>query len=137
MASITLSANALVDLQGAAQLQGIAGEAIAQGKLVYRDPITRKFFLAKADAAGTKICVGVARNGAALGAPLDVAPSGLVSGLGAVLTAGLYYVLSAATAGAIAPVADLVSTNADVLVGLALTTSTLQLLIKDWEYTLP
>lgn len=137
MASITLSTSALVDLQGAAQISGFAGEAIAQGKLVYRDPITRKFFLAKADAIGTKVLVGVARNGAAINAPVDVAPAGLISGLGAVLTAGLYYVLSAATAGAIAPIADLASTNHNVLVGLALSTSTLQLAVKDWGYVLP
>lgn len=137
MASITMSNAALVDLQGAAQISGTAGEAIAQGQLVYRDAVTRKFFLAKANSTTTRDVVGVARNTAGINAPLDVAPSGLISGLGAVLTAGIHYVLSAATGGAIAPIADLASTNSNVLVGFALTTSTLQLDIKNWGYVLP
>lgn len=137
MASITMSSNLIVDTQGAAPLNGIAGAAIAAGQLVYRDSATKKFFLAKADAISTRTVAGVARNTAALGAPIEVAPLGLISGLGAVLTAGLFYVLSAAIGGAIAPIADLVSTNNSVLVGFALSTSTLQLLPTDWGYTLP
>jgi hypothetical protein len=136
MASITLSSAALVDLQGAAPLYGLAGEAIAQGQFVYRDSITGKFFKAKADAVATRTAVGVAQNGAGIGAPLTVAPAGLITGITG-LTAGTAYVLSAATAGAIAPVADLLSTNSNVLIGFALTTTSLLLGIKDWGYALP
>lgn len=137
MASITLSANALVDVQGTAPLRGIAGEVIAVGKLVYIDPTTSKFFMAKADAAGTKVLVGIARSGGAANGPIEVAQFGILSNIGTVLTAGVTYVLSAATFGAIAPIADLATTNHNVLFGLALTTSTLLINIKDWGYQLP
>lgn len=136
MASITLSSAALVDLQGAAPLYGVAGEAITQGQFVYRDPITSKFFSARADAVATRSVVGVAQNGAGLNAPLTVAPAGLITGISG-LTAGTAYVLSAVTAGAIAPVADLLSTQSNVLIGFALTTTSMLLGIRDWGYVLP
>lgn len=136
MASITLPNTITIDPQGIASLFGVAGEAIAQGQLVYQDPTTKKIYLARANVVGTKALIGVARNTASLNAPIEIAIGGLLSGASG-LTKGLYYVLSAAVAGAIAPTADLVATNYNVLFGLATSTTQIQLAVKDFGVVMP
>jgi len=136
MASITLPNTITIDPQGTASLFGVAGEAIAQGQLVYQDSTTKKIYLARANVIGTKACIGIARNGASINAPIEIAIGGLLSGASG-LTKGLYYVLSAATAGAIAPTADLASTNYNVLFGLAISATQIKLDIKDFSVVMP
>lgn len=136
MASITLPATVTIDPQGGALIFGQAGEAIAQGQLVYQDATTKKIYLAKSNVLATKGCIGVARNSASINAPVEVAPGGLLSGATG-LTKGLYYVLSAATAGAIAPTADLAATNYNVLFGLAVSATQIQLIVKDYAVVMP
>lgn len=137
MASITLSTSSVVDNTGDS-IPGNAGEVLAAGQFVYQDSQTRRFLLARANSLGTAGVVGMVRNSApAIGQPVNVASTGLVTVPSAPFTAGLYYVLSAATAGAVAPIADLASTNRNVLIGFALTTSTLQLLPRNWGYAVP
>ncbi|MBZ0294508.1 MAG: hypothetical protein K8L99_18230 [Anaerolineae bacterium] len=84
-----------------------AGEAIDRGESVYLNTTTLEHELAQADADGTSEFAGVALTDGEDGSDMLIAPPGAVIDWGATLTAGTIYVLSAATAGALAPEADL------------------------------
>ena len=105
--------------------QGIAGGTIAAGMPVRAAGGTLN--AAQADSlsnAGT--VVGIALNGGAIGQPISYVTNGTVQ-YNAVFTVGDVVVLSAAAAGGIAPVADLASTNAVVILGVATSTQLLKL----------
>lgn len=112
-----------------------AGEAITQGQTVYLDTDGKWY---KSDANGTaakKDLKGVALNSAAVDQPLAVQKSGVIN-LGATLTVGTIYVVSA-TAGGIAPAADLVSGMDTIIVGVAITAANLKVNIFDSGATVP
>lgn len=136
MADLTITAANVVAGTTAARDSGTAGEAIAAGQAVYRSSTTNKWMLADSDSATAeaKRATGIALNGAALNQPISVLKSGEIT-IGATLTAGTAYYLSA-TPGGICPVAD-VSTGDDVcLVGLAKSTSVLVVNIQSPGVTL-
>jgi len=108
-----------------------AGEAISAGELVYLNTATSKYELADASAAATANVAGIAVTDAASdGYFLYVANEDI--DLGAILTAGTHYYLSA-TAGKICPFADLVSTNVVSQIGYATTTSNMKVSISNTE----
>lgn len=85
---------------------GTAGETITAGQSVYLKASDNKIYLADANAsADTAAAVGVSLHGALAGQPIAYGTSGPLN-FGAILLAGKWYVVSA-TAGGIAPVADL------------------------------
>ncbi len=96
---------------GTRYIQGIAGTTITAGQMVYLDTSTNTYKLAKADAAATSVVAGQCIDGGVSGRPILINPPGAVGNPGFVSTAGTIYVLSAATAGAIAPWADLTTGN--------------------------
>lgn len=104
-----------------------AGATITAGQVVYRESATGKFKLADNNSATAEARVpyGIALNGAASGQPIAVQRSGSIT-IGATLTAGVQYYLSA-TAGGIAPVADLTTGMYPSTVGLATSTSVMKL----------
>lgn len=117
--------------QGAVIENGLAGAAITAGQAVYLDTTTTgKYQLADSNSAtaAARVARGIALNGAASGQPLAIAKSGPVA-LGAVLTAGVAYYLSA-TAGGICPVADLTTGDYPCLLGMAASTSVLNIDIQ-------
>lgn len=97
--------------------------------MVYKEAATGKYKLADADNADAEVRQprGIALNGAADNQPLAVLTGGDIT-IGATLTAGTAYYLSA-TPGGIAPLADIASGDDVVLLGLAKSASVLSLRI--------
>lgn len=129
MTDLTITAASVLKGSNATTEQGIAGATITAGQVVYHDQTTTgKWLLADADAASAAVRgsgkLGIALNGAADGQPLQVLRSGDIT-IGATMTAGAVYHLSA-TAGGIAPVADLTTGDYYVLLGVASSTSVLK-----------
>lgn len=123
MADLTITAANVVKGSNAITANGTAGAAITAGQVVYLDAASGKWKLADNDLTAAKNPGGIALNGASDGQPLSVLTSGDVT-IGAALTAGTAYYLSA-TAGGICPVADLVTGDNVAQIGIAKSTSVL------------
>jgi hypothetical protein len=131
MANLVITAANVVPGSGAVIVQGTAGATITQGQSVYLDTITTGKWLLAGDKAATaqgRVATGIALNSATTGQPIDVQKSGLIT-IGATLVAGVAYYLSA-TAVAIAPVADLAAGDYPCLLGMATSTTVLNLQIQ-------
>lgn len=129
MADLTITAASVVPGSGATVVRGYAGATITAGQVVYLDEATNEYLLADCDSAtaAAKTPSGIALNGASDGQPLAVCTRGALT-LGSILTEGVAYYLSA-TAGGIAPVADLGSGDDVALLGIATSTSVLHVQI--------
>jgi hypothetical protein len=123
MADLSITAANVVKQAGARVRAGTAGATITAGQAVYLDTDDGKFKLADADSAtsAARVPIGIALNGAADGQPLTVLTRGKVT-IGATLTAGTAYYLSD-TAGGICPVGDLTTGDYPVFIGIATSTS--------------
>jgi hypothetical protein len=100
----------------------IAGETLTQGQPL--SLVSGKWVRARATTSPLANCGAIALTPAVLDGPVVIAQGGTEINLGATLAVGETYVVSAAL-GAIAPVADLVSTNFVTVLGVANTTATL------------
>jgi hypothetical protein len=109
---------------------GTAGGTITAGQPVYRDSTTGHYLPADSNSAtaAAHLPVGIALHGAADGQPLAFQRSGDIT-IGATLTAGTTYYLSA-TAGGICPAADLTTGMVPCIVGIAASTSVLRLAFR-------
>jgi len=109
---------------------GIAGETITAGQPVYLDSATKKFLKADCNSAtaAARQAGGIALNGASLNQPLAVHKSGSLT-IGGTLVAGNPYYLSS-TAGGIKPAADLATGDYICLLGLAASTTVLNVDIQ-------
>ncbi|MGR9056076.1 hypothetical protein ACU8NH_09220 [Rhizobium leguminosarum] len=131
MADLTITAANVVAGASAQTKTGTAGATIAAGDIVYLDSTTTgKWQLADSDSAsaearGQTSNIGIALNSAALNQPIVVQTSGPVT-LGAVLTAGQALYLSD-TPGKLCPVADITGGDYYTLIGLAASTSVLNI----------
>lgn len=124
MADLSITAANVVAENGAKSRPGIAGATITAGQQVYLDATDNKWKLADADgAAALRSPGGTALHGASANQPLQVHTHGPIT-IGATLTAGTTYYLSP-TPGGICPLADLASGDYVVIVGIALSTSVL------------
>lgn len=125
MADLSITAGSVVAAAGAVKQTGTAGATITAGQIVHLDPADNKYKLADADAAGIGNItrVFIALNGASDNQPLTVLAGGNVT-MNAVLTAGTAYYLSP-TAGGIAPLADILSGDNVILLGVARSTTVL------------
>lgn len=130
MADISVTATSVVAGSDANTVAGTIGEAFTAGQMVYKSSATHKFMLADADSATVEARTpdGMALNGGALNQPCVVQKSGDVT-LNAVLTAGVAYYLSG-TAGGICPVADVGSGEYSCVLGIAKSTTVLDLNIQ-------
>jgi len=128
MADLSITAASVVKGADASIETGIAGATVTAGQPVYLDETTGKYLLSDNNASGKKTVRGIALNGAALNQPLTIQTRGEIT-IGATLTAGSPYYLSA-TAGGIAPEADLSSGMDVVLLGLAKSTTVLVLDVR-------
>lgn len=117
-ANVAPGLNAVLDTANA----GAAGTA---GQVAYRDAASGTFKLTDCDLAGAKQADGIIVNGSASGQPVTVQKSGQVA-IGATLVKGTCYYASA-TAGGICTFADLVSGDAVILLGIAISASVLDL----------
>lgn len=127
MTDLSITATSVKAGGNAIIAHGLAGVAITAGQPVYLDAATGTYKLADNNLAGAENVTGIALNGAASGQPVAVQTSGDIT-IGATLTAGSAYCLSA-TAGGIAPVADLTTGNVVIQLGLAKSTTVLALRI--------
>ncbi len=103
---------------------GVAGETITAGQSVYiNSSDSNKIYKSDANASSAAAAaVGIAMHGATSGQPITYCTEGALA-FGAILTAGQYYVASA-TAGGIAPTADLTTGWYSTLLMWGYTTST-------------
>lgn len=131
MADLSITAaSVLASANCAPTRQYNAGATITQGQLVYLDPTLSVWKLCDADAgtAGNNYNsrIGIALVGASNNQPLDVAERDVYFTPGATLTNGIAYYASR-NAGAICPVADVGSGNYATVVGIARSTTILNL----------
>lgn len=128
MADISITASAVLKGTGATTATGVAGVAVTAGQVVYLDSATSTIKLADADASSaTAAVVGIALHGALTSQPIVYQTGGALT-INAVLTAGKVYVVSA-TAGAIAPAADLTTGWRTSVLGIAVSTTSLSMFI--------
>lgn len=127
MVDYAVTASSVAPGTNAVIRRGTAGAAaITAGQSVRLSAGT--LVLAQADSsANVSGFLGVSLNDGAPGQPVNYIESGEYNS-GATATAGDVAVISAAAAGGIAPVADLVSTNAVVVVGVFTTTTNIRLI---------
>ena len=126
MANLTVTAANVQVTANTLLATAIANVAITAGQSVAIDATTKKAILADADLAGANIAAGVAVNSAAASQICVYAVGGDIVA-GATLVKGTTYVVSA-TAGAIAPQADLTTAAAIGILGIARDTTTLAII---------
>lgn len=136
MADLTITAANVLLVSGSTE-QLTAGATVTAGQPVYREAATGKLKLSDNDSATAEVRAirGIALHAALDGQPLTIAKNGAVVAYGAILTAGVEYYVSG-TAGAIAPRADVTSGDDPIRIGIALTTSNLELDFADPGVTL-
>lgn len=111
--------------------QGVAGQTIAAGDVVYLDSATQKYLLADADDLSATLADvrGIALNSASLNQPLRIQRTGrLTLGAGAAPVVGELYTLSA-TPGKIGPAADRDTDWHVTLIGVGSATNQIELSI--------
>lgn len=131
MAALTITAASVIAGSGARTVDGTAGATITAGQAVYLDTATNTYKLADCDSAteAARSPTGIALNGAATGQPVEVLTRGPIT-IGATMTAGVVYYLSP-TAGGISPVGDLGAGDYPTIIGIATSTTVLDVLIHE------
>lgn len=122
MADLTITASNVVPTNPAAGRVYTAGEAVTAGQVVYQHT-DDKAYKADTSTAAKAAAKGITLNAAAAGQPVSVLESGPLA-FGAILTAGQVYCVSD-TAGGIRPVADNGSGDYVTVLGIATSTSVL------------
>lgn len=130
MTDLSVTVASVVPSSNARQEVGISGETIAQGKSIYKSSTTGKWMLADANSATAeaRAATAVALTGSSLNQPIVVQTGGKLT-IGATMTAGLQYYLSD-TPGGICPVGDIGAGEYVCLVGLAVSTTEMDLNFK-------
>jgi len=130
MADLVITAANVAAAAGAKLEYVTAGGTITAGMPVYKAS-DGDYEAADASALATSKVAGIALNNASDGQPLTIIGEGDLNP-GAVVAVGTIYVLSA-TAGGIAPDADILSTEFISIVGVADTTSNIKVKISNSE----
>lgn len=127
MADITVTAANVAAGANASTEIGTAGVTVTAGQLLYKDSTDSSHLkLADADASqATAQLVGIALHGSLDGQPLKFQVEGDCNP-GATVAVGTTYVVSG-TAGGIAPIADLASSDYTSILGIATTTSNIEI----------
>jgi hypothetical protein len=131
MSDLSITAASVIAGAGARTVLGTAGATITAGKVVYLEASSGKYKLADCDSATAEVRspVGIALNGASDGQPLVVLEEGPVT-IGATMTAGVAYYLSP-NAGGICPVADVLTGDHTIILGMATSTTVLEVAIQE------
>lgn len=111
-----------------------AGVAVTAGQAVYLDNTTHTYKLSDSNLTGAKTVRGIALNSAAANQPLTIQKSGPVT-IGGTLVKGTTYCQST-TAGGICPQADIATGGDVVVLGVATSTTVLDLNIQVTGVTL-
>ncbi len=122
---LTITATSVVPSTNAIIRNSVAGAVITAGKLVYKSATDQKLYTADGDSAtaGVRDCVGIAVTTAGIGAPCYYVIEDPALVIGATVVNGTIYVLSA-TAGGIAPAADLTTGWYATVVAVGTSTTT-------------
>lgn len=130
MVDIVITDTAVVASSTAKVTHGTAGATITAGQVVYLDPTTGKYGLCDVNSATAAVrnAAGIALNGASANQPVAVCTSGPLTIGGAILAGVAYY--ASGTAGGIRPVADNVTGDYTVLLGLGASTTVLNVDIE-------
>lgn len=130
MADLTITAANVVAGSSAKIEHGTAGATITAGQVVYEDAATNKCGLADSNSAtaGVRAVAGIALNGAANNQPLAIHKRGPIT-IGATLTVGTTYYASE-TPGGIEPGADLASGEYPTVLGIAISTTVLDVQLQ-------
>lgn len=129
MADVSITAANVAKGTGATVESGIAGETLTAGQPVYKKASDSKMYKADANVTTAEATtIGVTLHGSLAGQPIQYQKGGEIT-IGGTIAVGGTYVVSA-TAGGIAPIADLVSTNYLTYLGYARTAAILVLNIK-------
>lgn len=131
MVDIVITAANVVAGSGATKTSGTAGATITAGQVVYLDSATTgKWQLADNNSATAAVRQpqGIALNGASLNQPIAVQTEGPIT-IGGTLVAGVAYYLSD-TPGGICPVADLLTGEYPTVLGMATSTTVLDIDIQ-------
>lgn len=125
MADISVTVTAVLPGSNAVTENGTLGATVTAGQVVYKAASTGTWKLADSNDSTAEVRQGsgIALNGGVSGQPVRVLKQGDLT-LNAVLTAGLAYYLSD-TPGGICPVADIGSGEYVELVGIAKSTTVL------------
>jgi hypothetical protein len=128
MAALTITPAEVLPGPGASisRYTAAAGVTITAGQTIYDTTGSRVAALADCDALATaKVCRGIALNNAAPGQPINVLERGdIILGAAAVPTNGMPYFLSP-TPGGISPLADLLTGDACIYLGVGIGNNTL------------
>ena len=123
MVDLTVTAASVVPTTTTKRLTKVASEAIDAGEAVYLNA-SDQLVLADNDAsAASAAAIGIALASAAANQPCPYTYDGGLT-VGAILTLGTTYILSS-TAGKIAPIADVASGDYVTILGVASSTSVL------------
>ena len=130
MADLTITAATVISGAGALVAHGTAGAAVTAGQAVYLDEAAGTYKLADNNSATAAVREpdGIALHASSTGQPLAVHTRGPIT-IGATLTAGVAYYLSD-TPGGICPVADLASGEYPSIIGIATSTTVLNVKIQ-------
>jgi hypothetical protein len=135
MTDLVITATGVLAGAGASSFgEGTAGGTITAGKVLALDDATKRYTLADNNVATLKDVKGIALNGASNGQPVTFLKAGPIA-IGATLVAGTDYYLSD-TPGGICPRADLLTGEGVILIGLATSTSEINVDIQKTSVTL-
>lgn len=126
MADLSITVASVIPGSGSSRTTGTAGATITAGQVVYLDTATNTYKLADTDSATAAVRSpsGIALHGSLSGQPLTVLTAGPIT-IGAALTAAVAYYLSG-TAGGICPVADVAAGDYTCIIGIATSTTVLE-----------
>lgn len=127
MTDLSITAANVLPGSGAVLVTGTAGEALTAGQALYQKASDNKWYKADCNSATAEVRVAkaIALGACAAGQPCVVQTSGQIT-IGATLTAGVIYYLSG-TAGGLRPVADNTTGDYPQSIGMAVSTTVLQL----------
>jgi hypothetical protein len=130
MADLVITAASVLSGAGALVAHGTAGAALTAGQVVYLDEATSTYKLSDSNSATAAVrdVDGIALHAAASGQPIAVHTRGPIT-IGATLVAGQTYAASE-TPGGIQPVADLGSGEYPTILGMATSTTVLNVKIQ-------
>lgn len=130
MTDISITAASVVKGSAAQTERGTLGETVTAGQVLYKSSTTNKWMKADNNSviAEAKVPKGIALNGGAINQPVEVHLAGPLT-IGATLTAGTAYYLSD-TPGGICPVADVGAGEDVALLGVASSTTVLDVRIQ-------
>jgi hypothetical protein len=125
MANLAPTAANVVPDDGFVYVDGVAGETLTAGMLVYLKSSDTRYWKAHCEtSAATAVVAGVVLNGASAGQRVSVMTGGTVT-IGDTVGVGTIYILS--TAGLICPVTDLATSDYVTILGTATTAAKIKL----------